>query len=77
LKQVVLTILHGNALILDPANVTTEFILSICILNELSLHRKSPHLIERIPLQLHLIKNLGANFDDLVRVKLMGFGVAN
>lgn len=65
-----LTVLHGHALVLDPADVTAELVLSFGVLNQLGLHRESPHLIERVPLQFHLIENLRADLDDLVRVKL-------
>lgn len=41
-----LTVLHGDAFILDPANVTAKLVLPVGILDEFGLHRKSPHLIE-------------------------------
>lgn len=65
-----ITILHCYALILDPADVTAQLVLSIGILDQLRLHRESPHLFKGIPLQLHLIQDLRAYLDHFVRVQL-------
>lgn len=66
----IITILHCYALILDPADVAAQLVLSIGILDQLSLHRESPHLFEGVPLQLHLIQDLRAHLDHFVRVQL-------
>lgn len=67
------TILHGDALVLDAADVAAELVLALRVLYELRLHAEAPHLLEGRSLQLHLVQNLGAHFYHFVRMQLDKF----
>lgn len=69
-RNIKITILHRHALILDPAHVTAQLVLPIGILDQLRLHRESPHLFQGVPLQLHLVQDLRAYLHHFVRVQL-------
>lgn len=64
------TILQGDAFVFDAADIAAQLILPVGVLNKLSLDREAPHLLQRGALQLDLVENLGADFDDFVGVQL-------
>lgn len=65
-----LTVLHGDALVLDPTYVAAQFVLTFGVLNKLCLNTEAPHLLESVTLQLYLVQDFSTNFDNFVCVQL-------
>lgn len=70
IRLTALTVLHGHALIFDPADVATEFILALRVFDQLCFHAEAPHLLQSVPLKFHLVQDLGTHFHHLVGVQL-------
>ena len=65
-----LTTVHGHAPVLDPADVAAELVLLLAVLDQLGLDGEAPHGVQVAAAQLHLVENLGTNFDDFVSLEL-------
>ena len=58
--------IHGNAAIFHSADKDAELVLALRVLHQFGLDAKSPHLLEIVARQLHLVEGLAADFDQLV-----------
>lgn len=66
----ILTVLHSNALVFNPADVAAQLVLPLSVFYQLGLHAEAPHLLECIALEFHLVQDLGADLHHFMRVQL-------
>ena len=55
--------IHGNAAIFHSADKDAELVLALRVLNQFGLDAKSPHLLQIVARQLHLVEGLAAEID--------------